>query len=192
MPPQHDDAQFIASYDDLRMLLRDWNRRRRTPLAVRDDVISVGMIAAFVAHRRFDSTRNDDYLRYLSARAQWAMLEFMRSKIYRSGSREWRDLVDHADIRLHHRVRVQRGTTRVGGGQRPRRLLDVVPDPRVDSAWHDAWIDARDALGRLSERERIALHQPTREAQRLLGVSESRVSQLRTQVIERLRLELAA
>src|SRR5580704_17106921 len=163
-------------------------QRRVPPCVTFDDLVGAGMIGLIQAADRFDRTRDLKFKTYAQHRIRGAMLDFLR---------------DEDPLSLTERRRVREsaaGLSATGCGIQPVTVsLDQISLRRLAAPAQPAFTlrsEVREARRCLSPRENRVIELlydfgwQSREVAVELHVNESRVSQIKTRAISKLRLQL--
>jgi len=188
--PNHGAARDAAILQDLDLVNRIARRlQRRVPPCVKfDDLASAGMIGLIHAVDRFDQTRGLKFRNYAQYRIQGAMQDFLRDE----------DPLSRTERR---RVRASApALSATGYGIPPATVsLDQIPVRCLASTAQPAFTlraEIREAPRCLSPRENRVIELlydigwQSREVAVEMHVNESRVSQIKTRAISKLRLQL--
>ena len=188
--PNHGAARDAAILQDLDLVNRIARRfqRRVPPCVTFDDLASAGMIGLIHAVDRFDQTRGLKFRTYAQHRIQGAMQDFLRDE----------DPLSRTERR---RVRASApALSATGYGILPATVsLDQIPVRCLASTAQPAFTlraEVREARRCLSPRENRVIELlydfgwQSREVALEMHVNESRVSQIKTRAISKLRLQL--
>jgi RNA polymerase sigma factor (sigma-70 family) len=190
--PKHGAARDAAILQDIDLVKRTARRfqRRVPPCVTFDDLASAGMIGLIQAVDRFDQTRDLKFRTYAQHRIWGAMQDFLRDE----------DPLSRTERR---RVRASApALSTTGYGIRPATVgLDQIPVRCLASPAQPAFAlrsEVREARRCLSPRENRVIELlydfgwQSREIADELHVNESRVSQIKTRAISKLRASLAS
>ena len=188
--PNHGAARDAAILQDLDLVNRIARRfqRRVPPCVTFDDLASAGMIGLIHAVDRFDQTRGLKFRTYAQHRIWGAMQDFLRDE----------DPLSRTERR---RVRASASAlSATGYGVPPATVsLDQIPVRCLASTAQPAFTlraEVREARRCLSPRENRVIELlydfgwQSREVAVEMRVNESRVSQIKTRAISKLRLQL--
>jgi RNA polymerase sigma factor for flagellar operon FliA len=188
--PNNDAARNAAILQEIDLVNRAARRiqRRVPPCVTFDDLASAGMIGLIQAVDRFDQTRGLKFRTYAQHRIWGAMQDFLRDE----------DPLSRTERR---RVRASApALSATGYGIPPTTVsLDQIPMRRLASPPQPAFAlrsEVREARRCLSPRENRVIELlydfgwQSREVAGELHVNESRVSQIKTRAISKLRLQL--
>jgi RNA polymerase sigma factor for flagellar operon FliA len=188
--PNHAAARDAAILQDLDLVNRIARRfqRRLPPCVTFDDLASAGVVGLIQAVDRFDQTRGLKFKTYAQHRIWGAMQDFLRDE----------DPLSRTERR---RVRASAPAhSATGYGTAPATVsLDQIPVRRLASPVQPAFTlhaEVREARRCLSPRENRVIELlydsgcQNREVAVEMHVNESRISQIKTRAISKLRLQL--
>lgn len=157
-----------------------------------DDLVAFGCQGLFTAIERFDPSRGFEFSTFAGTRIHGAIIDGLRGMDWVPRLERNRQKSD-PDLRIPEVGSLS--TAVYDDSQRPIEIGDAIPDETQDSPDRrlESMDELRDALTGLSKIERLILLMyyyagvTMREVGRNLGLSESRVSQIHSELMNRIR-----
>jgi len=186
-----------------------------------DDLVGAGMLGLAGALTRYDEERSDTFKGYAEFRIRGAILDDLRrrdimSRDARIESKRLQKSIDELSAKLGHRAEADEIVEHLGVTMDDYRAMQLrlngarlVSTDALELADHDESplekVEKREARARLiegikelPERLRLVLwlyyyeEKPLRSIADMLGVTSSRVCQIRSEAVDRLRAEVQA
>src|SRR6188472_3318873 len=181
------------------------------------DLVSYGLLGLIGAIERFDPDREIKFETYAISRIKGAIIDELRSldwvpRSVRTRAREIERAIAELERRLHRAPTDEEIAAKVGitldelwspsGGGDQIALIDTIededaPDPEFSLEQTEMREALGEAIARLPEREKLVVtlyyyeELTLREIGEVIGVTESRVSQLHTKAVLRLKARLS-